>query len=86
MQNLGLIVNQPTAATFQTNLALGKTTWQSSTDWGYVAGLAVDGIANTNIFESDCAQTTWQFFPWWVVDLGAEYHVTSVAIANCCRK
>ena len=54
------------------NVALGKTTKQSSTGWNGLSGRAVDGNKNTNYHKHSCTHTLHTFSPWWRVDLGKE--------------
>jgi len=64
------------------NVAIGKRAWQSSQlepalgVWGYnfVPSMAVDGSFTQDRF----AHTMTDPIPWWVVDLGDTYTVTSV--------
>ncbi|XP_070539351.1 uncharacterized protein [Ptychodera flava] len=69
------------------NAALKMTAEQSSDYPNAPARLAVDGIKNTNFWFWSCSQTDLEFEPWWRVDLGKNYTVYRVTIANrqdCC--
>ena len=67
------------------NVALGKAATQSST-WAPgvgVAGVAVDGSTGPGV-----THTLLNLEPWWDVDLGAEYLISSVTVWNrtdCCQ-
>ncbi|CAH1224628.1 ADAMTS9 [Branchiostoma lanceolatum] len=74
------------------NLALGKTTEQSSLwDAGYASN-AVDGDRSTNWYGASCTHTAaslrddvWDVGttnPWWYVDLGSSYPIGKVVIVN----
>jgi hypothetical protein len=67
----------------------GKDAWQSSTAWGGDASRAVDG--NTDGFwdSASTTHTDLQWHPWWQVDLGATYNVSTVDVYNrldCCTE
>jgi hypothetical protein len=66
------------------NLALKKTTWQSSTyHLGSHSSLAVDGNNDTNWNHSSCSQTAGnETNPWFAVDLGGLANVYSVKLIN----
>ena len=73
------------------NIALNKTTWQSSVykDWtGWTSDLAVDGNKNTDMEANYCAHTDVTNTPsWWAVDLGSPTRVFGVNLTNrgdCC--
>jgi len=72
-------------------LALGKSTWQSSTHRLGESSKAVDGIANPNWFTGlSCSHTNYgDLHPWWAVDLGGLYDVSLIEMVNrgdCCGK
>jgi len=58
------------------NLALGKTARQITTHVS-AAGSAVDGHVAKN--EASCTQDN-MVNPWWSVDLGQYYHISSVTV------
>lgn len=63
------------------NIALGKTAYQSSTV--AAAARAVDGILNPTYSHSgSCSMTGGDFNPWWAVDLGEHFYVSSVLLTN----
>lgn len=70
------------------NLALDKTSRQSSTQNNADAELANDGETNGNFYEAfSINQTNWEYQAWWEVDLGAMFNVDQVNIYNredCC--
>ena len=71
------------------NLAPGKTTSQSSTYSGAVAGRAVDGNTNGSLSAGSVSATNSEAGAWWQVDLGEEYAIGEVDIWNttddCCK-
>lgn len=71
----------------RTNLALGRTTFQSSTSSNGASSRAVDGNTNTNYHSNSCTHTGNEDHPWWTVDLGSSKDVCSVVLTNrgdCC--
>ncbi|HEX8846460.1 MAG TPA: discoidin domain-containing protein [Pyrinomonadaceae bacterium] len=69
-----------------TNLALNKTTTQSSTYQSQVASRAVDGNTNGNAWNL-YTLTDWQLQPWWQVDLGASASIQTIKVwprTDCC--
>lgn len=71
--------NNPIYVDVQDNLALGKTTQQSSTyfDGGF-SSLAVDGIVSGP--NAQYSRTSQQYQPWWEVDLGDSYMIRGLKI------
>ena len=73
-----------------TNLALGGVAQQSSTlDLGldFSAANAIDGNSGGNFPGDDIAHTNLEAEPWWEIDLGAVYDLTSISVFNredCC--
>ncbi len=72
-----------------TNLALGKSAKQSSTNHGGAASRAVDGKTEGRYHYRSVTHTApdSKKFPWWEVDLGAEYDLTQINLFNrtdCC--
>ena len=69
-----------------TNVAQGKSTAQSSTlNFGGVnsgAAKAVDGNTDGNYYNGSVAVTNDEFQPWWQVDLGAVYDISSIEVFN----
>ncbi|XP_033012060.1 fucolectin-like [Lacerta agilis] len=72
------------------NLARGRPACQSST---YLhprdpsAGKAVDGNSDGVFFHGSCTHTNSEDGPWWYVDLGEQYYISSVVVKNrldCC--
>lgn len=83
-----------TVVAAHSNLALGKTTWQSTTfrynDIWATSWLAVDGNANPNFHNGHCTHTDpSDRSPWWMVDLAGFYNVQRVVVTNrgdnCCE-
>ncbi len=75
-------------STSGTNVALNKTTSQSSTASGAVSSRAVDGNTNGDFFSGSVTHTAASNQPWWEVDLGAVYSLESVKVFNrtdCCQ-
>ncbi len=70
-----------------TNLAQGQAAEQSSTAFGGVAGLAVDGDVNGDYGAGSVTHTESARGSWWEVDLGAAADIDSIDIWNrtdCC--
>ena len=72
----------------QENVALGKSTSQSSTGYSLPASKAVDG-KHTGDWrkDKDISHTNPESNPWWQVDLGAVYAISKIVIWNrrdCC--
>ncbi|CAH1252404.1 ZAN [Branchiostoma lanceolatum] len=69
------------------NVALGKPAFETSVEFGGVAGRAVDGNTNTNWYNNSCTHTQDQSNPSWWVDLGKSVAINGVVIFNrqdCC--
>ena len=68
-------------------MALGKHAYHKPGDTVFDANGAVDGNERTNI-PQQCSHTVGAVDnPWWKVDLGKNFYVTSVSIKNrgdCC--
>ena len=64
------------------NIAQGQAAFQSSTWFGAVAGLAVDGNTNGDFAVGSVMHTDFSFQPWWYVDLGANYDIGSITLWN----
>ena len=64
------------------NLAAGKPTSQSSTSYGGVASRAVDGNINPSYSGNSVTHTSNEANAWWQVDLGQNYDISQVKIAN----
>jgi hypothetical protein len=72
------------------NVALNKTATQSSTPFGQAgsARVAIDGNTNGQWTGGSVTHTDNQL-PWWEVDLGAVYDISTIRIWNrtdCCRE
>ena len=66
-----------------TDVALAKTTRQSTTGHGGVSGRAVDGNTASRYQSGSCTHTANNdASPWWEVDLGQPYTVMGVQITN----
>jgi len=84
--------SSPAAVGTITNLALGGLAHQSSTmDLGlnFSAANAVDGNTGGNFPGDDIAHTNLEDQPWWEVDLGAIYDLSSILVFNredCCAE
>jgi hypothetical protein len=76
------------SAGIPTNIALGKTASQSSTDFGGLAARTNDDNTNGNYLAgASVNHTGFQVRPWWQVDLGSQRLVNSVEVYNrtdCC--
>jgi len=82
-QNYSLVITTQSA----TNLALGKSAFQSTTYTGYPASLAVDGNTSGNMSSGSVTVTNGDANGWWQVDLGASFTLSSIVIWNrtdCC--
>lgn len=66
----------------QQNIAMGKRAYQSSTIHGATANRAVDGTSDGLWHNNSISCTHKENQPWWEVDLGAEYEITSIVIYN----
>ncbi|XP_078584975.1 uncharacterized protein LOC144867080 [Branchiostoma floridae x Branchiostoma japonicum] len=69
------------------NVARGKATRQTSTDYDGAPGRAVDGNADANYGGGSCTHTNTEDYPSWRVDLGKTYAIDRVVIYNrrdCC--
>jgi hypothetical protein len=72
-----------------TNVARGKPTAQSTTDYGGEASRAVDGSIDGAFFSGSVTHTATAANQWWMVDLGATYRIESIAVYNrtdCCAE
>nr|XP_060633183.1 uncharacterized protein LOC132776031 [Anolis sagrei ordinatus] len=70
------------------NVALKGKAFQSSLYHKLgLAEHAIDGSTAVDYYRGSCTHTELEANPWWMVDLGAEFNVTSVSISNredCC--
>ena len=64
------------------NIGLGKIAYQSSTEEGGVASRAVDGNTNQIYLYGSCTHTVNEPSPWWMVDLGHHYTISSLRVYN----
>ncbi|ETE57744.1 hypothetical protein L345_16538, partial [Ophiophagus hannah] len=67
------------------NLALGKPAYQSSVQPHEILGSAnkaVDGDCNGNWSHGSCIRTRQEAQPWWYVDLGHSYNISTVVVKN----
>lgn len=71
-----------------TNLSLGETTSQSSTDYSGVASRAVDGNSTGSWKSGTVTHTSNEYQPWWQVDLGSINEIGFINLYNrtdsCC--
>jgi len=70
-----------------TNVALGKATEQSGTDFGGESQRAVDGNANGIYNAGSVTHSSLVEGAWWMVDLGGDHLIQSVTVFNrvdCC--
>ncbi|XP_028969767.1 uncharacterized protein LOC105006817 isoform X4 [Esox lucius] len=71
------------------NLALNGVAVQSSPYGGVQASNAIDGERTSHYYSGSCTHTQEDTNPWWRVDLGDVYRVTTVMITNrkdCCAE
>jgi hypothetical protein len=69
------------------DLAFQKTATQSSVRWGGLPSLVVQGISDPDFSHRHCMHTNHDFEPWWKVDLGSTFSITTVSVTNrgdCC--
>ncbi|MCX2842003.1 discoidin domain-containing protein [Microbulbifer thermotolerans] len=70
------------------NLALGKSTSQSSTDYSGISSRAVDGDVRGNWSSNTITHTENEIQPWWQVDLGSVSTISTINLYNrtdsCC--
>jgi len=82
---LGCLSQETTTA----NLAIGRPTVQSSLNFGGLPERGVDGDNNPSWGGATCTHTDIQDNPWWAVDLGSFYYITTVVVHNredCCSE
>ena len=71
------------------NIALGKSTSQSSTSFGAEASRAVDGNTNGEFSQNSVTHTANSIQPFWQVDLGAIHDIDEIVLfnrTNCCSE
>ncbi|CAH1798057.1 unnamed protein product [Owenia fusiformis] len=71
----------------KTNVAVNKTTYQSTIGSNGRSGRAVDGNTEGIYNEESCTHTLEEMHPWWIVDLGKAYELCKIVIWNrldCC--
>jgi F5/8 type C domain len=69
------------------NMAVGKTSNQSTTDYGGVAAYANDGNTSGIYTNSSVNHAALEAFPWWQVDIGSIRSITSINVwprTDCC--
>nr|XP_006818003.1 PREDICTED: uncharacterized protein LOC102801828 [Saccoglossus kowalevskii] len=64
------------------NIAYNRSTSQSSTDYGGMSSLAVDGNIDSRYSGGSCTHTAQQDNPWWQINLGDVYDEVTVVIYN----
>lgn len=67
---------------YRKNVALNKTTTQSSTAYGGTAGKAVDGNTEGDFGLGSVTHTNSENQAWWMADLGSSYQVNEINIYN----
>ncbi len=76
------------ATTVITNVAIGKSSSQSSTAYGGTASRANDGNTNGDWGGNSIAHTNSEINPWWQIDLAASFAIDHIEIWNrinsCC--
>ncbi|XP_041369811.1 uncharacterized protein LOC121383780 [Gigantopelta aegis] len=80
-------IRQPLENHDQTNIAVGKKAFQSSSLG--LAESALDGNLSTDFLQGTCSHTAFydDGIPWWSVDLGDVYNITEIRLTNrgdCC--
>ena len=64
------------------NIALGKTSFQSSTDYSGNAWLAVDGNTDGNYYNGSVTHTKYEKGAWWIVDFGKSRNIGAIELFN----
>ena len=77
-------VSEPVITTCEvvTNMALNKSTNQSSIVFGATSGKAVDGDTNGDFLSGSVIATGNELNPWWEVDLGENANIEEIRIWN----
>ena len=79
--------NQTAGCTNATNIALNKSTTQSSTQLDGSSSRAIDGNTDGSFWNGSVTLTNWENQPWWEIDLGDVYEISDLKIWNrtdCC--
>lgn len=88
-QTFEVVEIPPSNCQLTTNLALGKTATQSSTQFFAEASRALDGVTNGDFWNGNSVSlTNWENNAWWEVDLGFIGEIESINIWNrtdCCE-
>ncbi|MEJ8850274.1 PA14 domain-containing protein [Variovorax rhizosphaerae] len=80
MRNYGAYADPRTI--YFNDLANGKPTSQSSTDYGGMSARAADGVVDGAWSTGSTTHTNIEAAPWWEVDLGDDYRIHTVRIWN----
>ena len=87
---LGNSNNNPGPCTTPSNIAIGKTATQSSTQFGALADRAIDGNTDGNFWVTNSTTlTNWEQQPWLEIDLGEIGDISSINIygrSDCCTE
>lgn len=81
--------NAPSCANFESNKALGRPAYQSSTEHGGAASRAVDGNTAGQWSGGSVTHTSTQAGAWWYVDLARSTKINRVVVHNrqdCCSE
>ena len=65
-----------------------KVTHQSSTESQRSSHLAVDAATSANFYQGSCTLTSFETSPWWYVDLGYDFQLSTVLLTprtDCCE-
>ena len=79
--------NQTAGCTNATNIALNKSTTQSSTQQDGLSSRANDGNTDGSFWSGSVSLTNWENQPYWEVDLGEVHEISDLKIWNrsdCC--
>jgi hypothetical protein len=71
------------------NVAAGRPASQSTTDFGGFPSRATDGNIDGNWGNNSVTHTSWEYRPWWQVDLGSTKTISGVVLFNrtdCCTE
>lgn len=81
--------NAPSCGSLETNKALGRPAYQSSTEYGGEASRAVDGNLSAQWSAGSVTHTSTQSGAWWYVDLARPTKINRVVVYNrqdCCSE
>ena len=83
-----IYMNERAQQFFCIDIALGKSTQQSSLFESHTSSKAVDGNTNGALSGGSCSHTKGEMDPWWNVNFGQYYFIRGIEITNradCCH-